>query len=407
MSTHDIANIPDGWVETTLGEITKIMSGSTPSTKEPSFWDGDISWITPKDLSTFQGTYISNGERNITIEWLKNSSAQLLPPNTVLFSSRAPIWYIAIAKKELATNQWFKNMLCDEKRSHYKFIFYWLKANTEQVEKLSSGSTFSEASTSVMRSLQIILPSLPEQKAIAQILSSFDDKIELLREQNETLEKIAQTVFAEWFGKYSPEKPEELPEGWRVGKFDEVVEIRGGTTPSTQNSDFWDWDISWTSPKDLSNSKSMFLLQTECKITIEWLKQIGSWLLPIWTLLLSSRAPIWYLSLTNIDVAINQGYIAFLEWNIFSNRFMYLWLKSNMQSVINASNGSTFLEISKSSFRLIDCVIPQRNILIEFDWVIKPIFEKILSNLLQIQSLSRTRDELLARLMNGEVKVEV
>jgi type I restriction enzyme S subunit len=192
-----------------------------------------------------------------------------------------------------------------------------------------------------------------------------------------------------------------------VGKFDEVVEIRGGTTPSTQNSDFWDWDISWTSPKDLSNSKSMFLLQTECKITIEWLKQIGSWLLPIWTLLLSSRAPIWYLSLTNIDVAINQGYIAFLEWNIFSNRFMYLWLKSNMQSVINASNGSTFLEISKSSFRLIDCVIPQRNILIEFDWVIKPIFEKILSNLLQIQSLSRTRDELLARLMNGEVKVEV
>ena len=148
----------------------------------------------------------------------------MLPINTVLFSSRAPIGYVAIAGTEVCTNQGFKNMICDEVNSHYKFIYYWLKANTEQIEKLSSGSTFSEASASLMRSLPINLPTISEQKEIAAILSSLGDKIELLRKQNETLEKTAQTIFQEWFGKYSID--DELPEGWRVGKLEEIATLQ-------------------------------------------------------------------------------------------------------------------------------------------------------------------------------------
>lgn len=400
---------------TTLGEVSKILSGSTPSTKEGSYWDGEIPWITPKDLSGYSSVYISRGERNISDEGLKNSSAQMLPKNTILFSSRAPIGYVVIAKNEVATNQGFKNVICDEKESHFMFFYYWLIKNTEYIESLSSGSTFSEASATVVRNLVVELPPLPEQRAIAAVLSSLDDKIELLREQNKTLEATAQAIFKEWFvnfnfpgasGKMIDSELGKIPEGWRVGKLGDVVDICGGTTPSTENSDFWNGNISWTSPKDLSGSNDVFLLKTEKKITKEGLNKISSGLLPVGSLLLSSRAPIGYLAISNIEVAINQGYIAFFPNQYLSNQFIFLWLKLNMDTVIGSANGSTFLEISKSSFRNIDCVVPESITLEKFNDSMNPLFKKMLNNSLQFQTLSTLRDTLLPKLMKGEVRVE-
>ncbi len=152
--------------------------------------------------------------------------------------------------------------------------------------------------------VEIILPPLPEQYAIASVLSSLDDKIELLHEQNKTLEATTQAIFTEWFT---------IPlKGWKVRRLGEVTRVVGGTTPSTKNAKFWNGGIHWTSPKDLSNSRDLFLLNTEKKITTKGLAQISSGLLPKGTLLLSSRAPIGYLAITNIELAINQGYIALL-----------------------------------------------------------------------------------------------
>ena len=255
------------------------------------------------------------------------------------------------------------------------------------------------------------------------MLSAFDDKIELLREQNKTLEAIAQTLFKRWFvefnfpdennqpyrdsgGKMVDSELGEIPERWRVGKLGDYIEIRGGTTPSTNNPDFWNGNINWTSPKDLSNSNEVFLLSTEKKITEEGLNQISSGLLPKYTLLLSSRAPIGYLAITAIETAINQGYIAFLPSVHLPNYFMYLWLNRNMNIVEGSANGSTFLEISKSSFREIESIIPTKDILQKFDLIVKPIFAKILFNLCQIQTLSQLRDALLPKLMRGEVRVK-
>jgi type I restriction enzyme S subunit len=187
-----------------------------------------------------------------------------------------------------------------------------------------------------------------------------------------------------------------LPEGWRVGTLGNVTKIAGGTTPSTKNPEYWDGTVHWTSPKDLSNYKEMFLLTTEKKITTEGLKKISSGLLPTGTLLLSSRAPVGYLSLTTFKLAINQGYIAIFPEQYFSNCYMYLWLNLNMKTIENSANGSTFLEISKSSFRNIDCIVPDENVIKKFDEITTPIFDKILSNLIQIQTLKQTRDTLLS-----------
>ena len=137
----------------------------------------------------------------------------------------------------------------------------------------------------------------------------------------------------------------------------------------------------------------------------EGLNKISSGLLPKGTLLLSSRAPVGYLSITHIELAINQGYIALLPQQYLSNNYMYLWLDKYMQVVKNAANGSTFLEISKTAFRNIECVIPLQDILEKFDQIIEPIFSKVLYNTIQIQSLTKTRDTLLPKLMSGQARV--
>ena len=147
-------NIPEGWVETSIGNVTVVESGGTPSTKNSLYWSDEIPWITPRDLSSFKGVFIEKGERSISIEGLDNSSAKLLPKNTILFSSRAPIGYVVIAKNETATNQGFKNLICDEVNSHFKYFYYLMKHKADLIERLSSGSTFSEASGSLIKSIE-------------------------------------------------------------------------------------------------------------------------------------------------------------------------------------------------------------------------------------------------------------
>jgi type I restriction enzyme S subunit len=229
----------NNYTKVKLKDIAEIINGGTPSTKNPEYWEGDISWITPKDLSTHSDKYISTGERSITRKGLDNSSAHLIPKNTILFSSRAPIGYIALAGRELSTNQGFKNFVCNEDIVDYNYLYYWLIKNTEKIEKRAMGSTFSEISKTAIGEISISLPPLPEQKRIANILSSFDNKIELLREQNKTLENIAQTIFKQWFidfnfpdsngkpykdngGEMIDSELGEIPEGWEVGRLNSL-----------------------------------------------------------------------------------------------------------------------------------------------------------------------------------------
>ena len=399
MTIHNTTHIPEWWRETTLARIVTFSQWFQISTDYQSeeLKEWFVRFVRIVDYTNTNETprYIENPNRCFV-----NMDDLVM----IRYWSQTA-WKIVRGISGVIANNTFQ--VIPQIELDKNWLFWYLKQERiyEFLNKDQSSSTMPAITFSQVGKLEILLPPLHEQRAIADMLSSLDAKIELLRELNETLEKTAQTIFHEWFGQYSIESVEKLPEGWRVGKLGEVIDIRWGGTPSTTNHDFWDWDISWTSPKDLSNSKEVFLLQTENKITIEWLKQISSWLLPIWTLLLSSWAPIWYLALTNIEVAINQGYIAFVEWNYFWNKFMYLWLKSNMQTVLNSANGSTFLEISKSSFRNIEVVIPEKNTINEFEARVNPMFEKILSNLLQIKSLSKTRDTLLLKLMSGEVRI--
>ena len=167
------------WKECTLSDIGTIVGGATPSTKDVNNYEnGNISWITPKDLSGYDKRYIGYGERNITEKGLKSCSTQLMPPNTVLFTSRAPIGYVAIAEKELCTNQGFKSIIPND-NTDFLFLYYLLKYNKNNIENMGSGTTFKEVSANTMKNIVVKVPTnIEEQKKIASILGSLDDKIE-------------------------------------------------------------------------------------------------------------------------------------------------------------------------------------------------------------------------------------
>jgi type I restriction enzyme S subunit len=316
-------------------------------------------------------------------------------------------------------------------------FIYWLMRTPgyqQFIVSSATGTTVKHTSPSRICEFTFRAPELPIQTAIAKILSSLDDKIELNNQINKNLEALAQALFKQWFVdfEFPISKPEAkamgntkregkpykssggemvesqlgmVPKGWRVTNLDEVVIVKGGTTPSTKEPAYWDGEFHWTSPKDLSSVEFPVLLDTEKSITREGLAQIGSGLLPKGTLLLSSRAPIGYLAITEIETAINQGYIAMNAKAGFSNLFMLFWLRTNMSEVIARANGSTFLEISKSNFREIDILLPSEILFEDFLTVADVNFQHIISNQRETATLKSLRDQLLPKLISGEIQI--
>lgn len=283
-----------------------------------------------------------------------------------------------------------------------KYLYYTLcnPEFTEYTVLTSKGAKMPRGDKDAIKNFEILLPPLPEQKAIASVLSSLDDKIDLLHQQNQTLEALAETLFRQWF-------VEEAKEDWEEGILDDILSVKGGTTPSTNNPSFWNGNIHWTTPRDITTLNGIYLFDTERKITELGLSKISSGLLPKGTLLMTSRAPVGVLAFTEVPIAINQGYIAILDNKQYSKEFIYLWLKCNIDYVHSFSNGSTFMEISKSAFKSLKIQKPPVHLTEKFQKIIEPIFIKLKLNSKQIQTLTQLRDTLLPKLMSGEVRVEM
>jgi type I restriction enzyme S subunit len=427
------------WVERTIADIAEVLGGSTPSTRDPENFDGDVPWLTPKDLAGPHPRYVSRGERNLSRKGLANCSAQLLPRNSVLLSSRAPIGYLAIAANPIATNQGFRSLVVKPDYDH-EYVYYWLLANVAELERHATGSTFKELSGTALKQIRIRLPTdRHEQRAIAHILGTLDDKIELNRRMSETLEQMARALFKSWFVDFEPVRAKldgrwrkgqslpglpahlydlfpdrlvpselgEIPEGWEVKPIGELAEVVGGSTPKTERAEYWEGGTHhWVTPKDLSGLSMPVLLDTERKITDAGLAQISSGLLPKGTVLLSSRAPIGYLAVAEVPVAVNQGFIAMKPRPGISNIFLLRWARAAHDEIVSHANGSTFLEISKASFRPIRLVTPAGRVMDAFDRVSRPMYLKVVEHERESRTLAALRDALLPKLISGEIRVK-
>ena len=390
---------PEGWRELKLDELGEVITGKTPSEKNPEDWGNEMSFVTPSDYKNY-GKFAYSGGRKLSNEGISKLRNKVLPSKSVMVTCiGSDMGKVAMTKFQVITNQQINSIVPNPKVVEPDFLYYFLVSIYNLLRVYGTeGTAVPILNKSDFGRIKIYLPPLFEQKAIAEVLSSLDDKIDLLHRQNKTLEAMAQALFRKWFVQGKDDT-------WDQGKLGEVFTVKGGTTPSTKEKNYWNGEINWTTPRDLSGHKAIFLLDTEKRITEQGLAKISSGLLPAGTVLLSSRAPVGYLAITDIDLAINQGYIAIVCDKILSNYFVYLWCKHNIEIIKKSSGGTVFQEIPKTVFREIDIAIPPKKLLSSFDQLVQPIFQKAKRNQYQIQKLENMRDALLPKLMNGEVKL--
>jgi type I restriction enzyme S subunit len=384
-----------------LGDVAQVIGGGTPSTTKEEYWNGEIGWLTPRDLTGYSYKYISKGERNITEEGLKNSSARLIPEGTVLMTSRAPIGYLAIAGKELCTNQGFKSFIVDEDKINNEYLYYLLKSNIDRIKSLGTGSTFAEVSASILKSFEIEIPDTTTQKEIASILTSLDDKIELNLQMNQTLEVMAQAIFKEWFVNFNfpgfdGELVDGLPKGWRMGNLgDEFNLIMGQSPPGTSYNEIGEGMVFYQGRTDFG-----FRFPTNRLYTTEP-KRIAK---PLDTLV-SVRAPVGDINMANEICCVGRG-LSSVRHKSDAYSFTYYMMKY-LEPVFNGfeGEGTVFGSINKKNFESIEIIVPSDEIVSEFEIVANPIDDKILENTKQIESLTQTRDTLLPKLMSGNIEV--
>lgn len=361
--------------------------------------------------------------------------------NDILFSEIRPSngrWaFVNEVAEDFVVSTKLMVIRANNKKILPKFLYHFLTSNevTNWLQHLaeSRSGTFPQITFDQVSSLDIPELSIAAQLQIVQVIDAIDDRIDHNRALAANLEAIARRLFKSWFVDFDPvrakatgEKPSgladdiaalfpdrfveseigEVPEGWVVGTISDLSDVVGGTTPSTKEPTYWDGGThAWATPKDLSALLVPILLDTERQITDAGLSQIGSGLLPKGTVLLSSRAPIGYLAIAEVPVAINQGFIAMKPKTGISNIYLLLWASVAYEEIVSRANGSTFLEISKANFRPIPVIKPTTDVMQVFDYLARPLYEKIANCERESRTLTTLRDALLPKLISGEIRV--
>ena len=394
------------WARVKLSDIGSVVGGATPSTSVEKYYGGEIAWVTPKDLSSFSGRYIECGERNITEEGLNSCSAQLLPAGSVLFSSRAPIGYVAIAKNPIATNQGFKSLVPDTKKVDSLFMYYLLKYNKNRIEAMGSGTTFKEVSGATMKNIEVNLPPLAEQKRIAAILGALDDKIELNRRINANLEEQAQALFRSWFVDFEPFRDGsfvdselgKIPQGWKVGDIYTYTDVIYGAPYKSAlfNTDKKGYPL--IRIRDLKTYSPQFYTE-EILPNTEYV-EFGDIVAGMDAEFVPS---IW----KGEKGLLNQRVCKFIpKYDYVSKYYILSLIRPELEFVQSYKVGTTVSHLGKSDIDKFKVITPPAEIVKRFSCIVDSFHLQIIKLAKENLNLSALRDTLLPKLMSSELSVE-
>ncbi len=301
----------------------------------------------------------------------------------------------------------------DKNLLNQDYFYYHISRLETQVDLASSaGGSANQAniSPSQIKNLEITVPDLPTQTAIAAILTSLDDKIELNLQMNATLEAMAQALFKEWFVDFNfPGSDgvlvEGLPKGWRLGSVLEIATLLSGGTPKTDTGEYWNGSINWISAKDITSSNNQFIIETEKTITELGIKKSAAKLLPKFTTIISARGTVGNYCILSKEMAISQSNYG-LKSNSNNDYFLFLMVENMILMMKAFSYGTVFDTITTKTFQEMEVTIPDEKVIKDFEKVITPLYEKILTNQIQIQTLTATRDAILPKLMSGKIAIK-
>jgi type I restriction enzyme, S subunit len=315
-----LGQVPEQWSTRRLKHaFHKIVGGSTPSSTEPTYWDGDVVWVTPDDVSRTE--YLTTSRRRITLPGLASCSTEIVPEGSIVVTSRAPVGNVALASVPLCTNQGCKALVPDGRVMESSFAFLAVKTAKAELQSLATGTTFTEVSTTKIGTLCLPLPSLEEQTAIVRYLDHADRKVrhairarqQLVKLLTEQKQAIIQRAVTRGLDPNVCLKPSgvsrlgDVPEHWDIRRLKSVMSFTGGGTPSKAELSYWTGDIPWVSPKDM---KSDAIADSQDHITQRAVTQSSTKLVPVGSILMVVRSGILQRTIPiascTRDVALNQ-----------------------------------------------------------------------------------------------------
>ncbi len=399
MSYIDISSVGVGQMEE---PPQRLSIAEAPSRAKRIIRKGDtvISTVRPNRRSMF---FASNPGEN----WVVSTGFAVLRPNTTQIDPR------------------------------YLYACVFNQTFTEYLIGREKGAAYPAVSPEDIGNAEIALPPLDEQRAIAHILGTLDDKIELNRRMNKTLEAIARAMFKSWFVDFDPvrarksgELPEsicqrlgltpdllalfpdrlvdselgEIPEGWKVHSFVDGVDVIGGGTPKTSVPEYWDGEIPWFSVVDAPSGSEVWVVDTEKKITKEGIEHSSTKILPIGTTIISARGTVGKIALVGVPMGMNQSCYG-LRGKVGTGLFNYFATQQLVSTLQQRTHGSVFDTITRATLEGVDTVTPPTKIVAGFEELIGPCMQTIRTNILQSRTLGILRDSLLPKLLSGELHV--
>jgi type I restriction enzyme S subunit len=422
---------PSGWSLVKLGELGEVNRGR--SRHRPRYaehlYGGPYPFIQTGDIKC-SGGRITTYQQSYSEAGLAQS--RLWPAGTRCITIAANIAETGILAFPACFPDSVVGFIADESRGDVRFVEYAFRYLRERIQHEASGSVQDNINLATLDRLRFPLPPLPEQRAIAHILGTLDDKIELNRRISETLEAMARALFKSWFVDFDPVRAKaegrdpglpktladlfparlvdselgEIPEGWEVRPFADTVEIIGGGTPKTELADYWDGDIPWFSVVDAPAGSDVWVVDTQKKITRAAVDDSSTRILPVGTTIISARGTVGKIALVGVSMAMNQSCYGLRGKTGAQGLFSYFKTRELIATLQQHAHGSVFDTITRDTLEGIPVVVPPQMVVAAFETNVGSALQHIRANVLQSRTLAALRDALLPKLISGELRME-
>ena len=409
------------WQMCTVGELTDNFDALRIPVRQRERQPGPYPYYGASGVVDYVNGFLFNGQYLLIAEDGENLRTRTTP---IAFLANGKFWVNNHA-----------HIVRGNGNADTRFLMYALAGL--DISGYLTGSTMPKLTQGNMNRIELLTPTLPEQRAIAHVLGTLDDKIDLNRRMNETLEGMARALFKSWFVDFEPVRAKmegrwrrgeslpgmpaelydlfpgrlvgsevgEVPEGWEVEALGECIELLSGGTPRTSVASYWDGDIPWYTPKDAPSLSDVFVLATERFITQAGIDNSAAKVLPMGTTTITARGTVGRIACLGVPMAMNQTCYAVRGAYGYPDMFTYWNVRRAIGELQQRTHGTVFDTITRQTFNLVETVLPPVEHANMFESTVEPMMGRILSNLQESRAVAAQRDALLTKLVSGEVRM--